>query len=144
MKDAPDYSLDALRQSSVGTINETLGIEVTEARRGHIAGSIPVTEQTMQPYGILHGGASVVLAETLGSIGSALIAAETGRRAVGLEVNANHVRPAPKGTTVTAEAVLAHEGRSIHVWQITLRNAAGKPTCLCRLTVLKCQQMASN
>ena len=130
MNDAPDYSLDALRKTSIGTINEVLGVEVIEAERGRIVGTMPVTEKNVQPYGILHGGASVVLAETLGSIGSALIAGE-----VGLEVNANHVRPAPKGTTVTGEAVLAHEGRRIHVWQITLRNEAGKPTCLCRLTV---------
>ncbi|WP_348674502.1 hotdog fold thioesterase [uncultured Abyssibacter sp.] len=135
MNDAPDYSLDALRKTSIGTINEVLGVEVIEAERGRIVGTMPVTEKNVQPYGILHGGASVVLAETLGSIGSALIAGETGKRAVGLEVNANHVRPAPKGTTVTGEAVLAHEGRRIHVWQITLRNEAGKPTCLCRLTV---------
>lgn len=135
MTDAPDYSLEALQKTSIGTINEVLGVQVTEAEHGRIVGRMPVTERNVQPYGILHGGASVVLAETLGSIGSALIAQESGRRAVGLEVNANHVRPAPKGSTVTAEAVIAHEGRNIHVWQITLRNEAGKPTCICRLTV---------
>lgn len=131
---AEAYSLEAVRKSSAGTINETLGIEVTHAERGRIVGTMPVDARTVQPYGILHGGASVVLAETLGSIGSALIAAETGRRAVGLEVNANHVRPAASGL-VTGEAVIAHEGKSVHVWQITLRNDAGKPTCLLRLTV---------
>lgn len=139
MSDTPNplaeaYALDNIRKTSAGTINETLGVEVIEAARGRIVGTMPVDRRTVQPYGILHGGASVVLAESLGSIGSALIAAETGRRAVGLEVNANHVRPASSGV-VTGEAILAHEGRSVHVWQITLRNEAGKTTCLLRLTV---------
>ena len=122
--DAPDYSLDALRKTSVGTINELLGVEVTEAERGRIVGTMPVSDKNVQPYGILHGGASVVLAETLGSIGSALVAAETGKRAVGLEVNANHVRPAPQATLVTAEAVLAHAVRRTPTWHPTLRHAA--------------------
>lgn len=131
------YDLDRIRQLALvdHSINDTLGIEFVEVTEGRVVGTMPVNQHSIQPYGILHGGASVVLAESIGSLGSAVLAMAEGKQAVGVEVNANHLRPVQNGDTVTATATLAHRGRTLHVWDIRLENSAGKPTCLCRLTV---------
>ena len=94
---------------------------------------MPVDERTVQPYGLLHGGVSVVLAETLGSSG-AYYAAPEGHRAVGLDINANHLRAATGGW-VTGTARPVHRGRTTHVWQIDMTNDAGELTCVSRLTM---------
>ena len=117
----------------MGTTVAHLGIEFLEVGDDFITARVPVDGRTLQPAGILHGGVSVVLAETLGSCGAAFSAPQ-GHRAVGLDVNANHLRSATGGW-VTGTARPVHIGRSTHVWQIELKDDAGRPTCVSRLTM---------
>jgi len=112
---------------------EHLGIEFLEVGADFLRARVPVDARTRQPMGILHGGVSVVLAETLGSTGAAF-AAEPGQRVVGLEVNANHLRSATTGW-VTGTARPIHLGRSTQVWQIEMKDEQGRPTCISRLTM---------
>lgn len=117
-----------------GTIHEVLGIEITEIGDDFISGKMPVDGRTRQPAGILHGGASVVLAESLGSIASNLVVDETKYQCVGLDINANHLRPVADGFVYgTARAV--HLGRKTQVWSIEIKNDTGKLVCLSRLTM---------
>ena len=102
---------------------------------GTVVGKMPVDARTHQPYGLLHGGASVVLAETLGSVGSHFIAAPKGKAAVGIEVNANHLRGVKSGW-VTGTARLHHEGGKLHVWHIEIEDEEGRAICTSRLTVM--------
>lgn len=110
-----------------------LGIEFLEVGDDFITARMPVDKRTRQPFGILHGGVSVVLAETIGSCGAAFAAPE-GHRAVGLEVNANHLRPASEGW-VTGTARPFHIGRTTQVWHIEIVNDQGELTCVSRLTM---------
>lgn len=110
-----------------------LGLEFLEVGDDFITGRVPVDARTRQPYGLLHGGVSVVLAETLGSCG-AIYCAPPGHRVVGLDINANHIRGATAGW-VTGKATPVHVGRSTQVWHIELRNEAGELTCVSRLTM---------
>ena len=110
-----------------------LGIEFLEVGEDFIRGRVPVDTRTRQPYGLLHGGVSVVLAETLGSCGAAYACPE-GHRAVGLDINANHVRGATHGW-VTGTTRPVHVGRTTQVWQIDLHNDAGELTCAARITM---------
>jgi 1,4-dihydroxy-2-naphthoyl-CoA hydrolase len=110
-----------------------LGIEFLEVGDDFIRGRVPVDTRTRQPYGILHGGVSVVLAETLGSCGAAY-AAPAGHRAVGLDINANHLRSTESGW-VTGVARPVHVGRSTQVWQIDLSDEQGRLTCVSRITM---------
>ena len=126
-------SVAELTAISVNTATAHLGIEFLEVGDDFIRARVPVDSRTQQPYGLLHGGVSVVLAETLGSSGAAYAAPE-GHRAVGLDINANHI----KGTTsgwVTGIARPVHIGRTTQVWQIDLRNDAGELTCASRITM---------
>src|SRR3954468_17917990 len=108
-------SVEHLTQVHVGTAVHHLGIEFLEVGDDFIRGRVPVDARTRQPYGILHGGVSVVLAETLGA-GGAARASPPGHRAVGLDINANHIRSVREGW-VTGTARPLHMGRSTHVWQ---------------------------
>lgn len=110
-----------------------LGIEFLEVGDDSIRARVPVDTRTRQPYGILHGGVSVVLAETLGSCGAAYACAP-GHRAVGLDINANHVRSATDGW-VTGLARPVHVGRTTQVWHIELSNDKGQLTCVARITM---------
>ncbi|MDA8455711.1 hotdog fold thioesterase [Acidovorax sp. GBBC 3334] len=110
-----------------------LGIEFTEIGDDFLRARVPVDERTKQPFGLLHGGVSVVLAETLGSVG-AFYASPEGCRAVGLDINANHLRAATEGW-VTGTARPVHIGRTTHVWQIDMANEAGDLTCVSRITM---------
>ena len=126
-------SVEALTASSLHTAVAHLGIEFLEVGDDFICARVPVDPRTVQPYGLLHGGVSVVLAETLGSCGAAF-AAPAGHRVVGLDINANHL----KGTTsgwVTGITRPVHIGRSTQVWAIELRNEAGELTCVSRITM---------
>lgn len=116
-----------------GTAVEHLGIEFLEVGDDFIRARVPVDTRTLQPYGLLHGGVSVVLAETLGSCGAAYSCAP-GHRAVGLDINANHLRGATSGW-VTGITRPVHIGRSTQVWQIDMANDAGEPTCVSRITM---------
>ena len=131
----PDADLERLNQTAKDTIVDHLGIRYTELGPDYLVGTMPSDARTIQPAGILHGGASVVLAESLGSVASYLVIDINKEMAVGLEVNANHLRPAPTGTSVTGTCRPIHLGKSTHVWDIRITNEAGKLTCICRLTM---------
>ena len=118
---------------SADTATAHLGIEFLEVGDDFITARVPVDTRTRQPYGLLHGGVSVVLAETLGSCGAACACPE-GYRAVGLDINANHVRGTTSGW-VTGTARPVHMGRTTHVWAIELHNEAGELTCVSRITM---------
>ncbi|HEX7022385.1 MAG TPA: hotdog fold thioesterase [Trueperaceae bacterium] len=117
-----------------GTLLETLGIEVTEATPERVTATMPVGPRVHQPYGILHGGASVALAETVASIGATLNLDAERQRAVGLEINANHLRAIERGQ-LTATGTPLHRGRSTHVWQVDIRNEGGQRVCISRCTL---------
>jgi 1,4-dihydroxy-2-naphthoyl-CoA hydrolase len=127
-------TLDAANLNLDETILGRLGIRMVEIGDDYIRGTMPVDARTHQPYGLLHGGASVVLAESLGSIGAALCVDRDRYRVVGLEVNANHLRAVRDGQ-VTGTAKPIHLGRTTQVWGIEIVNEAGKKTCVCRLTM---------
>ena len=116
-----------------GTLMEALGIELTETTPQRVAGRMPVDGRTLQAFGLLHGGASVALAETLASIAGFLNAPE-GQTVVGLEINANHLRSARSGY-VTGVATPIHIGRRTQVWSIDIRDDQDRPVCISRCTV---------
>lgn len=116
------------------TILNTLGIEITEIGDNYVCGKMPVDHRTIQPAGILHGGASVVLAETLGSVASRLMLNPETHYAVGMEVNANHLKPVRKGF-VFGKCTPIHLGRTTHIWSIEIRNELEKLSCISRLTM---------
>lgn len=126
-------SVEALAAIHKDTAVEHLGIEFLEVGDDFIRARVPVDTRTRQPYGLLHGGVSVVLAETLGSCGAAF-AAPPGQRAVGLDINANHLRGATSGW-VTGVCRPVHVGRTTQVWQIDMTDDAGRPTCVSRITM---------
>ena len=126
-------TLDKLNAWNQGCAVSHLGIEFTEIGDDFLRARVPVDARTKQPYGLLHGGVSVVLAETLGSVGAAC-ACPAGHRAVGLDINANHLRAATQGW-VTGTARPEHIGKTTHVWQIDMVNEAGELTCVSRITM---------
>ncbi|MCF2488561.1 hotdog fold thioesterase [Dyadobacter sp. CY347] len=128
-------TLDALHSFSQNTISDHLGIEFTEIGNDYITARMPVDKRTHQPFGILHGGASVVLAETLGSIASFLCLPDPEKQhAVGLEINANHIRSAKTGFVYGTVRPI-HLGRTTHIWDIKITNEESKLVCISRLTV---------
>ena len=126
-------SVEALTDIHVGTAVQHLGMEFLEVGDDFITARVPVDTRTKQPYGLLHGGVSVVLAETLGSCGAAF-SCPPDHRAVGLDINANHLKGATSGW-VTGTARPVHIGRTTQVWQIDLKNDAGELTCVSRITM---------
>lgn len=126
-------SLEDARIRSKGTMIEACGIEITAHGSDWVQGRMPVDERTRQIYGILHGGASCVLAETLGSWASAMVVDQSNFQVVGLEINANHVRTVSKGY-VEGVARPLHLGRTTHIWDIRISNPEGKLVCVSRLT----------
>ena len=127
-------SVEELNSGRAGTMIEHLGIEFTEISDDFIRGTMPVDGRTRQPYGLLHGGASVALAETLGSMGATMCVDTKEYQCVGQEINANHVRPARSGL-VTGTARPVHLGGRTQVWIIDIVNAVGRLVCTSRLTV---------
>ena len=126
-------SVEHLTKIHVDTTVAHLGIEFLEVGDDFIRARAPVDSRTRQPYGILHGGISVVLAETLGSCGAACTV-PPGFRAVGLDINANHLRSITEGWVIgTARPV--HTGRTTHVWHIDIANEKGQLTCVSRITM---------
>ena len=126
-------TVELLTAMSANTATSHLGIEFLEVGDDFVTARVPVDERTRQPYGLLHGGVSVVLAETLGSCGAAC-ASPAGSKAVGLDINANHLRGVTAGW-VTGIARPLHIGRTTQVWQIELRNEDGELTCISRITM---------
>jgi 1,4-dihydroxy-2-naphthoyl-CoA hydrolase len=127
-------SLEGLNTLNQGTLGAHLGIVFTEVGPDFLRATLPVDHRTMQPYGRLHGGASVALAETLGSVGATLCVDPDQFLCVGLEVNANHVRPVHKGV-VTGTARPLHRGTRTQVWEVHLHDEAGELTCISRITL---------
>ena len=116
------------------TLAHTLGIEMVELTADRVVATMPVDHRTRQPFGILHGGASVALAETVGSLGAWMSIDRERMMAVGLEINANHLRAKREGI-VRAVATPIHRGRTTHVWSIEIRDEEGKLVCVSRFTV---------
>ena len=139
-----DFPLDRLNAMSVGTMGEHLGIRFSEIGDNFLKATMPVDARTKQPYGLLHGGASVALAETLGSVASSLVLDTSLFLCVGLEINANHIRAVKQGI-VTGTATPLHLGSSTHVWEISIHDEKGRLVCVSRLTVavLKRKEVAS-
>ncbi len=126
-------SLEALNAQSAGTAMEPLGIVFTELGPDYLRATMPVDARTRQPYGLLHGGASVLLAETLGS-SAAMLCIPPGEACVGIEINANHLRGVRDGV-VTGTARPLHVGRQTQVWEIRIEDAHARLVCISRLTV---------
>jgi 1,4-dihydroxy-2-naphthoyl-CoA hydrolase len=126
-------SVDLLTASSANCAVSHLGIEFLEVGDDFIRARVPVDHRTTQPHGLLHGGVSVMLAETLGSCGAAYCV-PAGQRVVGLDINANHLKGVTSGW-VTGTTRPVHIGRTTQVWQIELRNEAGELSCISRITM---------
>ena len=127
-------SVEQLQEHSRNTLAETIGIRVTEVGPDFLRATMPVNPQTHQPMGVLHGGASVALAETVGSLAATMCIDRTLYVCLGQEINANHLRPVSSGT-VTATARPYHIGKRSHVWSIEIRDEEEKLVCVSRLTI---------
>jgi 1,4-dihydroxy-2-naphthoyl-CoA hydrolase len=127
-------SIDRINASSANTLVATLGMRVTEVGDDFIRGTMPVDARTRQPFGLLHGGASVALAETLGSLAGNLVLDSAREVAVGLDINANHVRAVTQGV-VTGTARALHIGRTTQVWEIRIEDEKQRLVCISRLTL---------
>jgi len=129
-----NVSLDQLNDAGKNTMSAVLGMEFTEIGPDYLRMIMPVNDLTRQPYGLLHGGASAALAETVGSVGSSLIIDTTKQICVGLDINANHIRGVKDGY-VHAIARPLHIGSTTHVWDIRICDEHNKLVCISRLTV---------
>jgi 1,4-dihydroxy-2-naphthoyl-CoA hydrolase len=130
----PSHRLEDLRQFGKGTMSDHLGLEWVEIGPDFLKLKMPVDHRTIQPFGLLHGGANCVLAETIGSVASYMVIDPSRFITVGQEINANHLRSATSGW-VTATVTPLHLGRTTHVWDIRIKNDENKMVCISRLTV---------
>ena len=128
------FTLESVQKMGLGTMVEHLGIQITELGDDSLSGTMPVDQRTVQPMGILHGGASAALAETLGSIAANLVVDTRRKYCVGLDINANHIKAARAGW-VTGVARPLHLGTSTQVWSIEIKDMQGKLVCISRLTM---------
>jgi 1,4-dihydroxy-2-naphthoyl-CoA hydrolase len=128
-------TLEHINAMNENTLMSHLGIEFVDIGENYLTARMPVDERTCQPLGLLHGGASAALAETLGSVGSAIRLDLKQQAPVGLELNANHIRPVTNGY-VTGTATILHLGRRTHVWDIRIEDEAGRLVCVSRLTIM--------
>ena len=138
-----DLLLQEIIHLGKGTMGEHIGIVFTEVGPDYIKGTMPVDGRTRQPYGLLHGGASCVLAETLGSVASALVIDPEKFICVGLEINANHIRGVREGH-VSGIATALHLGASTHVWDIRITNEEGKLVCISLMCTMTMQYLLMN
>jgi len=129
-------TLEGLNILNDNTMAEALGIVFTEIGDDYLVATMPVSAKTVQPFRILHGGANVALAETLGSVASTLCLDDlSAHTSVGLEINANHLKSVREGGFVTGVCRPVRVGRQVHVWQIEIRDEKGELSCISRLTV---------
>lgn len=133
---------EILNQMGKQTMSEHIGIVITEVGDDFLEGTMPVDARTVQPYRVLHGGASLVLAETLGSIASSMCINLETQQCFGMEINANHLRPALEGSVVRGVATAIHIGKKSHVWDIKIYNSREQLLCISRLTVAVVEQQA--
>lgn len=131
------FSPDAFKN----TMAETLGMELIEFEKGRVVIEMPVDHRTHQPMGLLHGGASVALAETIASMGGWYLVAEEGKVVVGQEINANHLRPVKSGK-VKGIGDCIHQGKSSHVWEVKIYDEKEKLVCISRCTLAVIQAPA--
>jgi 1,4-dihydroxy-2-naphthoyl-CoA hydrolase len=127
-------ALQKINEFQKNTITDVLGIEITDIGSDYICGKMPVDERTIQPFGLLHGGASAVLAESLGSIAGGMQVNRETQTVVGVEINCNHLRSA-RGGWVFGKATPIKIGRKIHVWNIEIKNEDNKLVAVSRLTL---------
>lgn len=129
-------TLDGLNALNQATLNDTLGVQFTEIGDDFLVATMPVDARTVQPFRLLHGGANVALAETLGSVASTLCLEDmSAYMAVGLEINANHLKSVREGGVVTGICRPVRVGKQVHVWQIEISDEKGELSCISRLTV---------
>ena len=126
--------IDRIHSRSTSTMVENLGIEIIDVGKNFISGKMPVDERTKQPFGLLHGGASVALAETLGSIGAGMQIDHSSQSVVGIEINANHLKSVKSGW-VFGTATAVRIGRKIQVWEIDIKDKNDNYVCKSRLTL---------
>jgi 1,4-dihydroxy-2-naphthoyl-CoA hydrolase len=129
------FDLAEINRMNKGTMMEWMGIEYLEASAGYIKAKMPVDKRNMQPFGLLHGGATIALAETLGSFGSALLVDTDKYDVVGQHMSANHLRSAQNGF-VFGEARIIHQGKQTHVWNIDIKDEKNRLISVCRFTVM--------
>jgi len=127
--------LDLANNAIQNTCSRNLNIRFTDYGDEYLVATMPVNENTMNPAGILHGGASVLLAETVGGAASMIRLGENTKAAVGVSINASHLRPAYKGNIVTATCIPIRLGRKLHIWDIKIRDEKDRMVCICRLTM---------
>lgn len=127
-------SQETILAHATNGLAEKLGIEILELTASRVVATMPVDERTRQPYGLLHGGASVALAETLASLGAIMNIDQQHSSAVGLEINANHIRAKREGT-VRGTATPSHIGRSTHVWMVEIVDEEERIVCVARCTI---------
>ena len=130
-----NISLKKINSFSKDTLLSHLQIEFTEISDHSLTAKMPVNKNNSQPMGILHGGASVALAESIGSVGSNIIINSELQYAVGLSINANHIRSAKSGDVI-GKGVLVHNGKSTHVWNIEIKDKDERLISICRLTLI--------
>ncbi len=135
----PEMTVAAINRMSEQTLAANLGIEFTEVGADFMCAQMPVDRRTLQPYGLLHGGASLVLAETMGSVASTALIDLATQAAVGLEINGNHLRPVEDGV-VTGTVRPIHLGRRTHVWDIRIEDEEGRLVNVSRLTMMIVQR----
>ncbi len=136
MEETVRFTLEHARLADTmraNTLVEHLDIRFAVDTEGRLQASMPVDHRTHQPMGLLHGGATAALAETLGSVGSAMLIDLRNKATVGMEITANHLRGVREGR-VTATGELVHQGRTTHVWDIRVHDEAGRLCAICRLT----------
>ncbi|NIJ46125.1 uncharacterized protein (TIGR00369 family) [Wenyingzhuangia heitensis] len=128
-----ENAIAKLNQISENTLMDTLGIVYTEVGEDYLVGTMPVNERVHQPLGILHGGATAALAESVGSAASYLFVDNQKYIVKGIEISANHIRSKTKGV-VTAKATLIHRGNTMHLWQVAVTDERGKLISMCKMT----------
>lgn len=130
-----NISTDILNELNSGSMMGYLGIKFTEVGDDYLCATMPASQKTRQPFGIIHGGANMVLAEGIASTAANMSLVDTNQRAFGLDINANHIRMVQEGI-VTAKTYPIHLGRTTHVWQVDISNEDNKLTCVCRMTAM--------
>lgn len=130
----PEASIDQLNKFSENTMVENLGIKFTKIEKDQLTATMPVDHRTVQPMRLLHGGASVTLAETIGSVASVLLINAKTHSAVGTEIGASHIKSGKEGTMVTGVCRAIHVGRTSHVWEIKITNDEDQLVSLVRFT----------
>lgn len=128
-----EKALQMCRQFSKNTLMETLEIEFTDAAEGYLVATMPVTSKVHQPMGLLHGGASVALAESVGSAASIMFINPEIQEVRGIEISANHLRSKRDGI-VTGTAKIIHQGRSLHLWEVKITDEQDRLISLCKIT----------